>query len=343
VPSLIEAASGLGSRIGRHFSVSALLPGLFLTLWVYLLVASGAPLRPPDLSRLGHAFTSLTEFAWLLAIALAVALLLHPLLFPATQLLEGYWGSSKLGVATAAARALHHRSRQRVLDRRTAIAFTTLEAASADKDGWKDLLGAENGDRLVRYYIQSQEAERQSSSYPDAFRIMPTMLGNVLRRNEDSAGQRFGLDIIQIAPYLAAVAPTEQTAYLTGAREEMDMTISLSAAGLVATLVTVGMLIFDRGWLLLALLPYTIAYLAYRGAVAAAEEYGSALSVLVGLSRFELYERLHLAAPETLVQEQQRNKDLAYLLGAEETGAAGEQIRFRHPNVSSADARGAPD
>jgi hypothetical protein len=337
---LIDVATGLGNRIGRHFSVSALLPGLFLTLWAYLLVASGAPLRHPDLSGLGHAFTSLTEFAWLLVIAVAVALLLHPLQFPATQLLEGYWGSSRMGVAAAATRATHHRSRQRILDRRTAIASAALMAASPDEDGWQDLLGAENGDWMVRYYIQSQEAERQSSVYPDAFRIMPTTLGNVLRRHEDSAGQRFGLDIIQVAPYLAAIAPSDQVAYLSDAREEMDTAISLSVAGLLAALITVGMLMLDRGWLLLALVPYAIAYISYRGAVAAAEEYGLALSVLASLCRFELYERLHLPAPDALVNEQRRNKDLAYLLGAEEAGPAGDQIRYQHLNMHSARARG---
>jgi hypothetical protein len=333
VSSVVEAATGLGSRIGRHFSVSALLPGLFLTLWVYLLVASGAPLRRPELSRIGHAFTSLTELAWLLGIALAVALLLHPLQFPVTQLLEGYWGSSKLAIGAATARALHHRSRQRDLERRGTDACEGLAAASTADAGWEDLLAAESGDYLMRYYLQSQEAERQNSVYPDAFRIMPTLLGNVLRRSEDSAGQRFGLDIIQVVPYLIAVAPSEQTAYLSGAREEMDTAISLSAAALLATVTTVGMLLFDRAWLLLAFLPYGVAYLAYRGAVAAAAEYGAALSVLVSLSRFELYERLHLGAPDSLADEQRRNRHLAYLLGAEDQETAAEWIRFRKPNA----------
>jgi hypothetical protein len=330
VASLVQAASGLGSRIGRHFSISGLLPGLFLTLWVYLLLASGAPEHHPDLARLGHAFTSPTGFAWTLAIALAAGLLLHPLQFPLTQFLEGYWGSGKLGVAAAAARSNQHRGRRRRLGRRMVAAEAKLPDISHRNQRLNDRV---HGDALLRYYIQGQEAAREDSEYPEAMRrTMPTMLGNVLRRYEESAGSRFGLDAIQVAPYLATVAAPDQLKYLRGAREGMDTAISLSVAALVATVMTVGLLLLDRGWLLLALLPYAIAYVSYRGAVSAAAEYGTALSVVVTLGRFDLYQSLHLPIPDNLAEERRRNKDLAQLLGGPVHREASE-IRYRHPDA----------
>lgn len=331
----MEAASGLGNRIGRHFGISGVLPSLFLTLWVYLLLASGAPEHHPDPSRLGHAFTSLTAFAWLLAIALAVGLLLHPLQFPVTQFLEGYWGSGRLGVAAATARSLHHRDRRRRLNRRKAMADAELRKASPAEQARNTMLDDKvNGDALLRYYIQSQEAERGSSEYPEAMRrTMPTMLGNVLRRHEDAAGRRFGLDAVQVAPYLATVATADQLDYLSGAREELDTAIGLTAAALLATVITIALLLLDKGWLLLALLPYAVAYLSYRGAVSAASEYGTALSVVLSLSRFDLYQSLHVPLPRTLAEEQRRSKDVARLLGGRGSDRAANEIRYRHPDA----------
>jgi hypothetical protein len=341
VPSVVEAASGLGSKIGRHFSISGLLPSLFLTLWVYLPLASGAPEHHPDLSRLGHAFTSLTGFAWLLAVALVVGLLLHPLQLPVTQFLEGYWGSGKMGVAAAAVRSAHHRDRRRRLNSRVSRAEAVLRQAPQDMATRRNLLSDKvHGDVLLPYYIRSQEAQRERNHYPDLHRTMPTMLGNVLRRYEDMAGRSYGLDTIQVAPYLASAATGAPLDYLTDAREEMDTAISLSVAALLATAITAALLLLEQGWLLLALVPHVVAYVSYRGAVSAASEYGTALSVVLSLSRFELYQSLHLPLPHTLAEEQSGNEVLALLLGGEASGRVADEIRYRHPDAQQTPAAG---
>lgn len=334
--SIVESATGIGNRIGRHFSISAALPGLFLTLWVYLLIESGAPQRHPDLAHLGHAFTSVTHFAWLAVLALAIGLLLHPLQFPATQLLEGYWGSGDAAVAAATARALHYRRRQRVLDQRARDARTAQRSKlpeGADVANIGDLMDREIGDPMLADSFRLDEAHRAGLNYPrEARYTMPTLLGNVLRRNEVDAGRVFGLDILQVAPYLSMIAPQEQTAYVDDAREEMDTAIGLVLAATLATVVTIAMLMLDGTWLLVALVPYAVAYVAYRGAVAAAQEYGVALSVMVSLSRFELYERLHLGLPDDLADEVKRNKRLSYILGDDEALRPSANVRYKHQN-----------
>ena len=68
---------------------------------------------------------------------------------------------------------------------------------------------------------------------------------------------------------------------------------------------------------MLALAPYCISYLAYRGAVASAHSYGTALSTLVDLDRFALYEQLRMVPPPDTVVERERNAQLLKLLSHE--------------------------
>lgn len=63
-------------------------------------------------------------------------------------------------------------------------------------------------------------------------------------------------------------------------------------------------------WMLLALGPYAVGYLSYRGAVVVAHEYGTALAVLIELNRFKLYERLQQPQPDNAAQERATNARL---------------------------------
>ena len=195
-----------------------------------------------------------------------------------------------------------------------------------------DLLDSERGNKLMIHYLREQEARRLAQSYPnEGRRVMPTRLGNVLRHFEETVGKTYGLDILQVAPHLTMVAPPEQVAYVRDAREEMDAAIGLCVASLLATLMSVGLLLTDRAWMLASLLPYSLAYVAYRGAVAAAAEYGSALSVMVDLGRFALYENLRLVMPTGLVQEREKNVDLTSLLDSQKPDKPDHDVPYHHP------------
>jgi hypothetical protein len=88
--------------------------------------------------------------------------------------------------------------------------------------------------------------------------------------------------------------------------------VRLCALFALAAALSVVLLIRDGPWLLLALAPYCISYLAYRGATSSAHAYGTALSTLVDLDRFALYEQLHVLPPSSIKAERDRN---ALLLG----------------------------
>ena len=116
-PSFANSTLTVGNRIGRYFSIVSMLPALFLVLWTYALIASGAWRNAPDLkslmARTSH--WSLTGVAWLVVATLLVALFLHPLQFAMTQLLEGYWGNSPVAISAMKLRIVHYRKRQRQL------------------------------------------------------------------------------------------------------------------------------------------------------------------------------------------------------------------------------------
>src|SRR4051812_43446049 len=83
-------------RVGRYFSVVSGLTTLVALLIPIALLAAGAPGNRPTFSQmfdrigdLGFAGLALTSIA-----VLALGLILHPLQYPLTQLLEGYWGTS---------------------------------------------------------------------------------------------------------------------------------------------------------------------------------------------------------------------------------------------------------
>jgi hypothetical protein len=147
--------------------------------------------------------------------------------------------------------------------------------------------------------------------------MMPTRLGNVLRRYEDKAGQQYGLEIVRIAPHLNLVALPEHREYIDDCRKGLDLGVRLCVLFAFASALSVVLLVHDGGWLLLALAPYCVSYLAYRGAASSAHAYGTALSTLVDLDRFALYEQLHLPHPSSTEVERVRNAELSKVLSGD--------------------------
>ena len=144
--------------------------------------------------------------------------------------------------------------------------------------------------------------------------MMPTRLGNALRSAEDTAGQQYGLDAITTAPHFALIAPESHVAYLRDSREQFDLAVRLCSVSLLATVITVPAVFADGLWLLLALVPYTLAYVAYRAAVSAADEFTTAVSTIIDLDRFALYQHLGIRRPRNSTEERTTNAKLVRLL-----------------------------
>jgi hypothetical protein len=158
-------------------------------------------------------------------------------------------------------------------------------------------------------------AAKAREGYPlEGNRSMPTRLGNTLRRDEDKIGQQYGLSALAVAGHISLLAPGEQAAYVTDARQQLDRAVRLCSVGLLAALLTFAWLI-TSGWLLtLALAPLTFAHLCYRGSVAAAQDYTYAVAVVLDLNRFAFYDALHVNLPGTSGAEVEQNELLMQLL-----------------------------
>ncbi|VVJ16662.1 Uncharacterised protein [Amycolatopsis camponoti] len=342
-----DAAVGLGSRIGRYFSVVSVLPALFLVVWTAALVTSGAWHSRPDLSlmvsRLGG--LNLSGAAWLILITILVALFLHPLQLGMTRLLEGYWGSSR--AATFLRRRItHHRKRLARLEDREMALIGQLENALDDMltkhrgiarsseltagdltSAREAMFESDFGHRLSGLQAAIATIPHSLARYPRPDRIMPTRLGNVLRSAEDAAGKRYELDTIRTASHIALVAPENHLTYLDDARQQLDTSARLCVVALLVTLETAVFLLPTGWWLLLAIAPYSLAYIAYRASIAAAGQYMGIVSTVMDLNRFKFYEALHIELPRNPREERANNRELMRLL----KGAEKVRVFYKHP------------
>jgi hypothetical protein len=134
---------------------------------------------------------------------------------------------------------------------------------------------------------RSDEAARiLESSLPRAKRdIMPTRLGNVFRRFEREAGRQYSLDAPYFFPHLMLLAPSDHVAYVNDQRSQFDLAIRMSLTGLHASMIAIIFLWWHGLWLLIALVPYALAYLSYRGAIVLARQYATAVNTVVDVNR----------------------------------------------------------
>ena len=328
-----SAALESSRSIGRYFSVISMVPSLLFVLYVYGLFAAGAWSGSFEPAKALHAAGKLgvSEIVALLVAALVLGLVLHPFQFSMTQLLEGYWEGSGIGRRLALSRILHYRHVARTLNadakkaekawrravRHDRAARGRLESGNPERRKHAEImwLDTEPGDQMLADYLRAEAARGARGRFPIAARrTMPTRLGNVLRRYEDSAGRQYGLDILRIAPHLNLVADKEHRAYVDDCRQGLDLGVRLCVLFAIATALSLVSLASDGPWLLLSLAPYCVSYLAYRGAVSSAEAYGTALSTLIDLNRFALYEQFHLSPPADTMAEKYRNVQLLRLV-----------------------------
>ena len=310
--NLTEIALSGARQIGRSFAIVSALPGAVFVAYVFaLLSAISGPGQRPHSSALASAVNdlSLLDVGLLSLAALAVGIVLQPLQFSSVQLLEGYWGGNTLGEAVMVMRISQYRKVWSELTRRRNDAAVRLKTAGVEQRG--PMSSTEDLAALVAL----QESDRLRRAYPDApNRIMPTRLGNVLRRHEDLAGSQYGLSAPLVAPHLGLISKKEHLDYLDDRRNELDAAVRLFLVWALCSAATVAVLWPAGLWLLVALVPYGLAWLSYRGAVASAQHYGQALATLLDLNRFQLYEQLGLERPAGTKEERDLNATLMDLL-----------------------------
>lgn len=315
---------GTTSTIGRYFGVVSVVPSFFFAVWAYLLLASQPWNGPPDLTGLTSATPAEAAVLGigLILCSLVIAVVTHPLQFLAVQALEGYWGPGTLGLAMQERQIARHLRRRLQLEKSKDDANDTMRGIkgriglrAGDDLNWSDVIEAGDLDPLLDASVTYRASSAALGAYPQLHEnVMPTRLGNVLRKYEAAAGGAVGLELILWANHIGMVAEPPHTTYVQDQRSAMDLAVRMTVTCL-AMFGLAFVLFWPHGvWLLVALLPLAGALLSYRGAVAAADSYGRALSAWLHLNRFRLYEALHLPPVADPQQERDQNgvlEDLA--------------------------------
>lgn len=314
-----DPALGTTSVVGRYFGLVSTIPSVLLAAWVYLILACGAATGEPSIAQLAE--HSPLAHPGYLAAAVALALLFafvgHPLQFTLVQLMEGYWGKSRLARNLGedlTLRQLARLGRARSLaDRGEDLeeSLPTVANLSQHLNARALFEQPQTAREAVRSQLMRNAAGIAVSRYPsEPIHVMPTALGNTLRRHELLAGAAVGLPVLSWATHIGLVADPTHSRYLNDQRTQMDLAARMCASSAIAALVTFTLLWNNDWWALITLAPYAVTWLSYQGAVVSADSYGAALRAWVDLNRFKLYDALGLEPAKSIEAENARNQKL---------------------------------
>jgi hypothetical protein len=284
-----------GPQIGPRFNLIGAIPTTVLVVFVIALLATGAPSRAPDLADTAATLAgiSATQIALIAAAGVTLGLITYPLQLALVQTLEGYWSPWALGLFAI-------RGRERHLARLEL--YDEMRDALAPKHWWE-----KDQEWLVKRRRDRGRARLVDIPYHDDH-ILPTSLGNVLRRAEDLAGDRFGLDAVEVIPRLYPLMPPLMVTMLEDARNQVDMSARFVGVWLAATAFGLVVLASHGLWLIVPVFTYGLAWLSYLACVAAARSYGGLLIRAVDVYRFELVRHLGFDPPKNEDDERDLNE-----------------------------------
>jgi hypothetical protein len=316
---VIDVGVNAAQSVGRYFSILSFFPAVIYAAYTYILVAAQSWSRPPDWSRAIHSLEHLGVggVAFLLIAGFGLGLAIHPLQFAVVQFFEGYWGVNPSFLNLRAERIIRYQRQYEKIDDMATLSSDYID----DLDELaKGTVGQPAMKITPAHRVTSEnrvdEANRfLDSNAPHADRfVMPTRLGNVLRKFELNAGNPYALDSIAVVPRVLLIAPDAHVNYVNDQRSQLDLAVRMVFMSLIATATTVFFLWPYPLWALIAIIPYSIAYISYRGSIVAARGYGSALKILIDLNRFALYEQLHVSLPNSNSEERWNNRQVTRLL-----------------------------
>jgi hypothetical protein len=306
-------------QFGLRFSLVGIFPSLFFILFIFslfVLTWSSKPTIYPDINVLLDKINNIhiKEGIFLIVISLITALVLQPLQYYCIALLKGNYGNLKWGNVISRV-LLYFRKKE----------MKTLES----------IINSSNDNDKI---INAQWKLRQF--YPEASRLLPTTLGNVLRACEDLAGWRYNLDPVVIWPRLYPLLPENLKKMIDDQRIKLDITCRLCIVFIGCFIVSVFFylsiiyrvtdqfspnIVFDSSAFLLVLVNYSywiaiplatlaLSWISYKSAVLAALSYGIGIQTAFDLCRFDLLKSLHLPLPSSYSSEMDKNYELSEFL-----------------------------
>lgn len=304
------AASG-AKALGARFSIVGVVPSALVV--VFLLAINVSNLYPwASPGEVGVAAVlqrtetlSGGDGVLLVFGILLFAVLLRPFQVTLVRLLEGYW-YAPWSDGPKALMVERHNRRYSLASLRATLPLSspqeqTFEAVASYA------VDRERLDRLAR------RAERVLADYPPGGRVetmMPTVLGNILRRAERTAGERYGLDTVHTYPRLYPHLSKQLDKEIGQQLDLVDTGASVATALGICTIVAVPLVWRVDSWSLLPILLALLAVVAARGSRTAARHYGTLLCTAFDLHRFQMIEALRLPLPSDAQKEAGQNKRL---------------------------------
>lgn len=236
------------------------------------------------------------------------AVLLRPFQISTVQLLEGYWRRGGLLKVVAIERHARRAS--------ASVARSHIRLQRPDDPSFASVA------QFARIAHRARSIEERAAETADHYPVrvkwvMPTALGNVLRRAETTAGERYGLDTVhtypRLYPHLSARLDAEVNEQLNG----VDVTATFVVVFSVQALLTTPLLWRLDWWSAAPLLLTALAALSYRGSLSAAGRYGQMLGTAFDLHRFDMLASMHLPLPSDGECEYNTNMQLSDVLRAD--------------------------
>jgi len=211
--------------------------------------------------------------------AFLLAVLLRPFQISAVQLLEGYW-RNRWGLRLLEPFAVETQIRK--LD--AAEPWIKHTASGPKNSGFGELATAIRAKgHLDR---RAARARRLRDKYPlDRWTFLPTRLGNILRRGETTAGERYGLETMVVYPRLYPHLSTSVHGSVSTRLDLIDATCTFTILFAVQALLALPLVWRVDWWSLLPAAYLLLALVAYRGARSVAERFNETLYVAFHLHR----------------------------------------------------------
>lgn len=274
--SILTSITG---TFGKRMLLASLLPVL-VTFLLLSFLYGGVSVR-----TMGQTITALSAGdTTLILIAITIAAFtLHTLNVPILRLFEGYpWRYTVLGrhwVKRHADRFVHARKRTDAL-RRVQEVFPAGSSQRRTVTGVRDRI------------------KRDLEVYPyEKDWILPTRLGNVMRRAETYSFTQYGIDSVYLWPRLVQVIEDRYNAMIEESRISMDFCVHMafllaSSAGIsvVAFFLQTGPIRFGTLWGSLLLLG--LAWAMYLLSLGRAHAWGQMIKSSIDLFRWDLLEQL---------------------------------------------------
>ncbi|MFD3440796.1 hypothetical protein ACFWU3_25175 [Streptomyces sp. NPDC058685] len=341
---LVEASTkALG---GSRFSLLNVLPATVVVTTVTVLIRAGAysssgPVRFDRVLPEGE--RDAVALALFGLAALLCGILVRPFETALVQLLEGYWARpSPLAPLSRAAQERHRRRRD---DARIVAEAPVRRTTPAIGATLRDM--AREDRRSSRAGRRQARAVSIRDAYPDDTRgrtetdLMPTLLGNVLKRGERLAGDRYGLDMMVVFPRIYPYISERLHTALARQFELITSTASLSISFALLSLATTPLVARLDVWSAVPFAAAAVSVLAYRGAIAASHGHGRLLATVFDVHRFDLAAAMHYDPGETAQEQHELNLSITEFLQPGSTlplraepGLGGRA--FKHPEVPPA-------